>query len=170
MPLQTDNDKIWYALYTRPRHEKSVDDQLQEKGIESYLPLKKVLKQWSDRRKWVEEPLFRSYVFVHGNKQINYQAVQTHGAVCLLSFSGKPARIYDWEIETIQRILKEKPETEPCSIFQIGDWVEISNGSLQGLRGRLQEIHGEKRLIITVESIQQAMRFSVNINDVRRVA
>ncbi len=170
MHLQINENMHWYALYTRPRHEKTVNSQLHEKGIESYLPMQKALRQWSDRKKWIEEPLFRGYVFVHGDRKITYQAVQADGAVCMLSFNGKAAKVYDWEIETIRRILSEKPDTKPCPDFQVGEWVEVSRGALQGLRGKLQEIQGEKRLIVMIESIQQAMRFSVNIQDVRKVA
>jgi len=159
----------WYAIYTRSRHEKKVEDQLNEKGIDSYLPVRSVLRQWSDRRKWVEEPLFRCYVFVHANAKDRLRALQTYGSVRIVSFSGRPAIVRDEEIENIRRILREVDFVEPCPAVSVGDIVEINRGPLMGMRGRLEQVHGEHRLVVTVESIHQALRFNVDIGDVEVV-
>ena len=159
----------WYALYTRSRHEKRVDRQLRDKGIESYLPVQKVLRQWSDRKKWVEEPLFRCYVFIHADWRNRLRALQSYGAVRIVSFNGKPAAVRDEEIENIRRILLEVPAVEACTPVSVGDVVEILHRPLAGLRGRLEEVRGERRLVVTVESIQQALRFNVDRADVRVV-
>ncbi|MCB0292804.1 MAG: antitermination protein NusG, partial [Calditrichaeota bacterium] len=79
----------WYALYTRPRHEKKVFDQLQEKRIEAFLPLTKELRQWKDRRRWVETPLFTGYVFINIDLRFRLEALQTYGVVRLVSFGGE---------------------------------------------------------------------------------
>lgn len=159
----------WYALYTRSRHEKRVNDQLVDKGIESYLPVHKVLRQWSDRKKWIEEPLFRCYVFIRTDPKGRLLALQTYGAVRLVSFNGKPAIVRDEEIDIIRRILREAPTVEACPVVNVGDVVEILSGPLCGLRGRLKEIRSEKRLVVTIVSIQQALRFNVDRADVRVV-
>lgn len=156
----------WYALYTKPRHEKKVFEQLEQKNIVSYLPLHKILKQWSDRKKWVEEPLFKSYVFVQGDNQIRYHALQSHGAVNFLSFNGKPSPVYEWEIDTIKRILKDASDVEPCNPYHIGDAVKVKHGPLIGLSGRLIEIQGTRKLIVMIDSIKQALRFKIDIQDV----
>ena len=111
-PIDRDGLKRWYALYTRSRHEKKVDYQLREKGIESYLPLQRVLRKWSDRKKWVEEPLFRCYVFVHVDPANRLRALQTFGVVRFVTFSDEPAVVRDDEIENIRRILRESPDAE----------------------------------------------------------
>lgn len=156
----------WYALYTKARHEKKVWKQLEEKEITVYLPLQKQLKQWSDRKKWVEEPLFRSYVFVKGDLKIRHQALQAHGSVSFLAFNGKPAIVRQCEIDTIKRILNEAPNVEICQPYQIGDHVKVIRGPLIGLTGKLEEIHGSSKLIVMIDSIKQALRFQINIQDV----
>ncbi|MCJ7813379.1 UpxY family transcription antiterminator [bacterium] len=159
----------WYALYTRSRHEKKVHNQLKEKGIESYLPVRNILRKWSDRKKWIEEPLFRCYVFVHADARSRLQALQTFGSVRFVAFNGKPAVVRDDEIETIRRILRESPSVEPCATLSRGDIVEIVCGPLAGLRGRLEAIHNQQRLIVSIDSIHQALRFNVDGLDVKVV-
>jgi transcription antitermination factor NusG len=164
-----DSEIRWYALYTRSRHEKKVDWQLQDKGIESYLPLQRVLHHWSDRKKWVEEPLFRCYVFIHIDPRDWVRALQTYGAVRIVKFNSKPAIVRDEEIEVIKRILRDEPSVDVCSSVSIGDIVEIIRGPLAGLCGRLIEVQGDRRFIINIDSIHQALRFNVDGADVRTV-
>jgi transcription antitermination factor NusG len=159
----------WYALYTRSRHEHKVEKQLAEKHIESYLPMRRVLRQWSDRKKWIDEPLFRCYVFIHADEKDRIRALQSYGAVRIVSFNGRPAVVRDDEIENIRRVLKDSPAAEACSVPSVGDWVEIIRGPLSGIRGRLEEVRGERRLILVVDSIRQALRFSIDGVDVRIV-
>jgi len=162
--------KHWYALYTRSRHEKKVDRQLQDKGIESYLPVQSVFRQWSDRRKWVEEPLFRCYVFIHANPLERLHALQTYGSVRIVTFNNKPAIVQDEEIENIRRILREIPVAEPCTPLSVGGIVEITKGPLSGLRGGLESFRGEYRLVVSIDSINQALRFNVDRNSVKLVS
>ena len=159
----------WYALYTRPRHEKKVERQLKERGIESYLPLKKTLHQWSDRKKWVEEPLFRCYVFVRTADRDRMRSLHTYGSVRFVSFDGKPAVVRDEEIHTIKCILREMPTSESYPDVTVGDVVEIVHGPLTGMRGKLEEIRSGRRLIVAIPSIHQALRFSLDGLDVRPV-
>ena len=160
-------DVNWFALYTRPRHEKKVNLQLDEKEIESFLPMKKVLKQWSDRKKWIEEPLFRCYLFVHVNPKDRLRALQTYGIVRMVSFQGKPAIVTDEEIDTIRRVLSESHDVEAIPLLNVGDKVEIVSGPFLGLQGRLESIHGEQRFLVAIESIQQSLRFNVHGADLK---
>lgn len=161
---------LWYALYTKPRYEKKVASQLQEKNIESYLPLKRILKQWSDRKKWVEEPLFRSYIFIHTDLRDQQRALYTHGVLKLVTFGNQPALVREEEIDTIKKILYEDSDVEACFPVSIGDTVEIARGPLMGLRGRLEDIRGSKRLVVVIDSIKQALRFSVKLSDIKIVS
>ncbi len=165
--LQKDQSIRWYALYTRSRHEKKVHAQLRDKKIESYLPLRNVLRKWSDRKKWVEEPLFRCYVFVHADPVTRFRALQTYGCVRYVTFNSQPAIVRDAEIETIRRVLRESPDVEPCTGLSQGDIVEVVHGPLSGLRGRLEAIHNQQRLIVSIDSIRQALRFNVESMDVK---
>ena len=159
----------WHALYTKPRHEKQVDRLLCEKHIETYLPLRRVLHRWSDRKKWVEEPLFRSYLFIHADPRDRQRALFTPGALRFVAFGDGPAVVRDEEIETVRRILAERTDVESCPPVTVGDIVEIARGPLMGIRGRLDEIRHGNRLVITVDSIRQALRFTVDLADVRVV-
>lgn len=161
----------WYAMYTRSRHEKKVELQLNEKGIPVYLPMKRTLKKWSDRKKWVEEPLFKSYIFVQGGKQERYRAVQCVGVVRLVTFQGQLAVVRDEEIEMIRRILAEAsdPESAPVEAGP-GDTVEIESGPLAGLRGRIVEVQAAKRFLVSIPSISQGIRFNVDRWNVRKIS
>jgi len=167
--VNSSTDVCWYAMYTRSRHEKKVELQLQEKGIESYLPKQRVLRRWSDRRKWVEEPLFRCYIFIHVNAKDRLRALQTYGSVRIVSFNGRPAVVSDIEIERIKRILNEIETVQSCPPVSEGDIVEIVRGPLKGIRGRLEELRDNMRIVVEVESIHQALRFNIDGLDVRVV-
>ncbi|MFH1941488.1 MAG: UpxY family transcription antiterminator [bacterium] len=167
--ITDDSHFCWYALYTRSRHEKKVERQLSDKGIDSYLPMRKVLRRWSDRKKWVEEPLFGCYVFIHADAMKRYQAVQTYGSVRIVHFNGQPAVVRDEEIDNIRRILSEVPSAESCPAVSVGDAVEIIRGPLTGFQGTLEEIRHEKRFVVSIPSIRQALRFNIDGMDVRAV-
>ena len=159
--------KHWYALYTRSRHEKKVDRQLAGRGVESYLPQRKVLRQWSDRKKWIEEPLFRCYIFVRMDHSDRLAVLKVPGVTRVVSFQGKPAVVRDEEIETIRRVLQEMPEAESCPQVHVGDEVEVMGGPLIGIRGRLEAIQNQKRVVVSVDSIHQAFRFVVENQNIR---
>ena len=101
------NDAVWYAVYTKPRWEKKVADLLARKGVEHYCPLNRVVRQWADRKKTVEEPLFKSYVFIRSTVAELLKVKQTDGVVNLVYWLGKPAVIRDEEIDTIKRFLAD---------------------------------------------------------------
>jgi transcription antitermination factor NusG len=100
-------EKKWYALYTKPRWEKKVYRLLSERGIEAYCPLNKVKKKWSDRIKLVEEPLFKSYVFVHTEEDSQSLVRQVEGVLNFVYWNGKPAVVKEKEIDDIRRFMNE---------------------------------------------------------------
>ncbi|GAB4379271.1 MAG: UpxY family transcription antiterminator [Calditrichia bacterium] len=161
--------KQWYALYTRPRHEKRVDEHLREKGVESFLPLVERVRVWKDRKKKVPMPLFSSYVFVHIDLKDRYQALQTHGVVRLVSFGGEPAAIPDWQIEQLKQVIRHPETLQLESYLREGDWVEVVEGPFKGIKGRLKEIRGESRLVINIDGIYQSASFVVDKDLVRAV-
>ncbi len=165
--METGTQKHWHALYTRPRFEKRVANEIQKKGILSYLPLTHVLKQWSDRKKWVDEPLFRGYVFIQGDSVELYRSLQTTGVIRMVEFLGRPAVVPEEEIDRIRRILKEGECVESCVTMNVGDRVSIVRGPLMGIEGRLVEIQGRSRLVVSVPSINQALRLCVSRSDVK---
>ena len=159
----------WYALYTRSRHEKQVATLLDREGVENYLPLRPVLRQWSDRKKWVEEPLFRCYVFVRGGEADRLRALRAPGAVRIVGFGGRPAAVQEEEIEAVRRMLRESRDVEVCPDLEWGEEVEVTCGPLTGIRGRLAGMSGNHRLVVSVEAIRQTIRVAISRSDVRPV-
>ena len=98
--ISTKDERFWYALYTRARCEKKVTMRLNELDIKSFLPMQKVLRIWSDRKKYLEQPLFPSYVFVYANLIERYESLSPYGVVRLVSFGGRPAIIPHQQIES----------------------------------------------------------------------
>ena len=120
-------EKKWYALYTKSRTEKKTGQELVSKGIETFLPLEKILKEWSDRKKWVEEPLFRSYIFVHINKAEHFKVLNASGIVRFITFEGKAVPIPDLQIEAIKQFINlEEIIDEPSENLIIGDMLLVA--------------------------------------------
>lgn len=131
----------WYAIYTRPRWEKKVNALLIQKGIESYCPLNKVRRKWSDRIKTVEEPLFKSYVFVKINDNDRTNVRMTNGVVNFVYWNGKPAVIKEKEIQTIKRFLDEYENVEVHKMpLSPGDRVQVIAGPMMDKEGKVLEV------------------------------
>ena len=131
----------WYAVYTRPRWEKKVNGLLLQKGIEAYCPLNKVRRKWSDRIKTVEEPLFKSYVFVKINDEDRTSVRMTNGIVNFVYWNGKPAVIREKEIQTIKRFLDEYENVEVMKMeLAEGDRVQVIAGPMMDKEGKILEV------------------------------
>ena len=160
---------FWYALYTRSRHEKKVYDQLLDKNVNAFLPLTRELRQWKDRRQWVEVPLFNGYVFINIELKNKLDALQTQGAVRLVSFGGEPTMIPDWQIEQLQRVISNTDTLELEDYLKVGDFVEITYGPLAGVQGYLREKRGETRLAVMVDGVYQSASFIVERELVKKI-
>ncbi len=161
-------EKKWYAIYTKPRWEKKVADLLLDKKIEHYLPLQKVLKQWSDRKKWIREPLFRSYVFVYISPEEYLPALQTPGVVRFVTFEKKAVAIPPVQIEAIKTFINTGEDIIDESIdVNIGDKVVVTRGALKGLKGTLVEISRKMRLRIMIEGIQQSLHIKIPLSYIK---
>jgi transcriptional antiterminator RfaH len=150
------NAKIpsWYAVYTHSRTEKKVARELQKQNIDYYLPLYKTIRQWSDRKKKVEEPLIRSYIFVRITEKDYRTVLQTSGVVNIVSFSGKPVPIPDWQIENLKIVLgAEVPIAPGEREFTKDEEVRITRGALEGLRGQIIQVKGRHKLVISVNAL-----------------
>ena len=158
-----ERDKRWYALYTKSRAEKKAERELHFGGFEVYLPLEKRLKQWSDRKKWVYEPLIRSYIFVRTDKKGLHKAYYTPGIVTVVNFEGKPAPIPDKQITAIKEVLKSGEHFEVTSeAFEVGEMVEIQAGKLKGFRGELVKQLNRYKVLIRIDVIQQNLLININ--------
>lgn len=141
----------WFALYTRPKNEKKVTEQLVKLGIEVYCPLVTQVKQWSDRKKKVETPLISSYVFVNIEEKDRNKVFEAFGVVRYLFWLGKPAVIRDEEIYLLKDSLKEVISTFEISEIKPGDMMNISRGPFQGKEGIVKAVEKNKIQLILKE-------------------
>ncbi|MBN1598508.1 MAG: UpxY family transcription antiterminator [Bacteroidales bacterium] len=164
-----DATKRWYALYTKSRAEKKVAKELEEKGIAVYLPLQKTMKQWSDRRKTVYEPLFRSYVFVRVNNEDYIGALTVSGVVCYVTISGEKVHIPDYQIDAVRTFLGELALNEELNYFEDGDEIEVVYGSLKGLRGKLVSSKDQQKLIVQIDALKQNITLIIPSYLIKRI-
>ena len=162
--------KKWFALYTKSRNEKKVHQALVDKGIDCYLPLEKKLKMWSDRKKWVEEPFIRSYIFVYIEEENLQQALNTPGVVTVIRFGGKPASIREEHIKIIESVLSSEEDYElSAESFEPGEKVEVVRGSLKGLLAELVHHLNKYKVLIRIESINQNILVRLNPSFLKKV-
>ena len=143
----------WYAVYTRPRWEKKVNILLQQQGIESYCPLNKVRRQWSDRVKMVEEPLFKSYVFVKVDEDGRTPVRMTDGVINFVYWDGKPALVKEKEIQAIKLFLEEHQNVELVKMeLKANDHVRVIAGPMMDKEGKVLEVK-HKVARVAIESL-----------------
>jgi transcription antitermination factor NusG len=139
----------WFAIYTRPKNEKKVAEQLFKLGIDVYCPMVTQMKQWSDRKKKVESPLISSYVFVNLDEKDRNTVFEVHGIVRYLYWLGKPAIVQDHEIALLKDSLKGILSSVEVQGLQPGDSLIISKGPFQGKEGVVSQVEKNKiRLIL----------------------
>jgi len=144
----------WHTLYVRSRFEKKVFTALTENGLEAYLPLQKTLRQWKDRKKWVVEPLFRSYCFVRVNHKTYSKCLTIPGVVKYVWFDGKPAIISPEEIELIKAITNSSYSysSYPTPI-EIGQKVKVIKGIFAGYQGEVIELKGKHKVLFRITEL-----------------
>jgi len=162
----TDKKKNWYAVYTKPRWEKKVYALLTEKGMEAYCPLNKVKKKWSDRVKWVDEPLFKSYVFVSVPEEEQTTVRMVSGVVNFVYWLGKPAVIKDKEIALIRSFLNEYTDVwaEPLDLIK-NTRVRIRKGAFMDKEAKVVKVLNNKVQVI-IESIGYSLMAIVDKRNV----
>lgn len=153
----------WYPVYTNPRAEKKAYELLAKKKIEVYLPLKKTLKQWSDRKKWIQEPLISSYLFVYITVSEMADVLTTPGISRFIYFSGKVATMPEKQIEQIKRLLQtDSPFSITTKQFEKGEQVRVIAGPLQGLTGELIEYQSEKRILLRLGPVGESLLVKIS--------
>jgi len=153
----------WFAIQTRPRYEKKVTTELQEKGVKAFLPLYSAKHQWSDRRRIVQLPLFPGYVFVRIAPLLNTRVsvLQTNGVISFVGVRNMGIPIPDCEIEAIQTVLEGGAAFEPYPYLKVGQRVRVRGGCLEGVSGVLMAVNGDRSLIVSVNLIQRSIAMRV---------
>jgi transcription antitermination factor NusG len=150
---KTDTCK-WYPVYIHPRAEKKACQALLDKGIVTFLPLQRQLKQWSDRRKWVEEPLIKSYLFVCINDHEQTEVLMTKGVARFIYFSGRIASMPKRQIDELKLLIASPFELEITEeVLQPGETIIMKAGPLKGLKGEIINYRSQKQLAIRLENM-----------------
>lgn len=143
----------WYVVYTKPKWEKKVAEQLKSSGIACYCPLITQVRQWSDRKKKVEVPLFNSYVFVQLADSERNAVFQSVGVVRYLFWLGKPAIVRDEEISVIKKWLDLSDGNDiSVASVQVGDVIQLDSGPFSNQKAIVQEVNNT-HYVLVLESL-----------------
>jgi transcription antitermination factor NusG len=155
----------WYAIYTCPRHEKRVAEQVEQRSFPCFLPLYRSVRRWKDRRKELELALFPGYVFVRMALTSKLRVLQLSGVVRLVSFNGQPAALPTAEIEALQTLWSSELKVEPHPYLRAGRRVRVHNGPMQGLEGIIVRRKDRCRVIFSIDLIMRSVAVEVDEAD-----
>ncbi|MXV49685.1 UpxY family transcription antiterminator [Pedobacter sp. HMF7647] len=165
--MQAELKSNWYIIYTFPNLEKRIYNELVKKCIHAYLPMQRVIRQWSDRKKELQIPLFPNYVFINTTEKERFKLFNISGILKFISFEGKPAVVSEDEILQIKQFENTEFEVEPHLVQ--GDDVMIVKGPFTGMRGKLFSKRGKERFGIRLNSINQSLSLEISTANVRKV-
>ena len=162
------NSYFWHAVYVKSRTEKKAQLELQIQEIESFLPLQRKLRQWSDRQKWVEMPLISGYLFVRASRKEYDKVLQSNYVVSYVRFEGKAAIIPDHQIEYLKLMLHQ--DTADVEItwdkLKPGQLIEVVAGPMFGLKGTLQKMKGKNKVAVVLEQLGYSVMVEIHSEDI----
>jgi len=169
-PAETEAEN-WYALQTRSRHEKIVVQRLEERGVTTFLPVVTEVHHWSDRKKSVQVPLFRCYVFAKfaPNRSERLRVLRVDGVFGLIGARGEGAPIPDEQIDAVRGLVEGQLPWSSHPFLKIGQRVRIRSGALNGMEGILVSRNGDRTLVISVDAIQRSLAVRVEGYEVEPV-
>jgi transcription antitermination factor NusG len=159
----------WHALYTRHQHEKTIARLLAMKNFEVFLPLYGVVRQWKDRKKSLQLPLFPTYVFVRGGIERQLEILTTPGVYGWVGNEGRPVSIPREEIAAVRQVVESPLRIEPHPFLKCGDRVRVKYGPLAGLEGLLVRKKNQFQLVLSVEAMQRSAAVEVEGSEVERI-
>lgn len=161
----------WFAVYTKYKREKIIQKDLTRQGIQAYLPIQQLTRIYASKKKKVEMPLISCYIFVKITKAEYLSVLQTESVVNFVRIAKNLISIPEREMEIMRKVVGEGiPVTaEPSSAFHKGDRVEIVGGNLTGLSGVLIDNHGDKEVIIDLESMGYSLRMTLEAKFLRKL-
>jgi transcription antitermination factor NusG len=171
MHHEVGEEASWYAVQTRSRHEKRVADDIEEKGIQSFLPLVTRLHKWSDREKQVQLPLFPGYVFVYATSVASERisVLRTPGVAGFVGNSGRGTPIPAKQIDDIRLILDRNVAFEDYPFLEVSQRVRIRGGSLDGVEGTLVAKNSDQSLVVSIDLIKRSILVRVSGYELERV-
>jgi transcriptional antiterminator RfaH len=150
-------NKCWFALYTKPRNEFKAAKQLEAAGVEFYLPTIVKMSQWSDRKKKISEPLLRGYIFVFSDEKERILSLEQPSIVRCLSERGRPARIPEWQIDNLKKMLQTDAEFHTIEGLARGVKVKIKEGPFQGVIGIVQEAEIGREIVVSIDLLNRSV-------------
>lgn len=158
----------WHAVYVKSRAEKKAQLDLKKQGIETFLPVQRKLRQWSDRKKWVEMPLIAGYLFVKICRKEYDQVLQSNNVVTYIRFDGKAAIVPDAQIEYLKLMLSQQDTEVEITREKLkrGQMVEVVAGPLIGLKGKLQKIKGKSKVAIELEQLGYSAMVEIEVQNI----
>ena len=156
----------WHVVYTYPKAERKVNSKLREMGITTFLPLHKVVRQWSDRKKKLEIPLFPNYVFVCIPHRERFKALQVGGVVRYVSFEGQPVAIEESIIDSLKKVLKGNADVSNEEFYEEQMPVRISHGQFAGAEGTLIRKNGKNRLLVKINVLHTCVSVDIKASEV----
>lgn len=151
------SEKNWFALYTRPRHEFKAAAQLKDSGIEFFLPSVTKVKQWSDRKKKIEEPVLRGYIFVFATEDERVEALKLDPVIRCLFEHGRPAVIPEWQIDNLKNFLSKESDFFVHEGLIPGAKVTIKDGPFAGIVGTILTTGNEKSISVTLDLLNRSI-------------
>ncbi len=159
-------EEVWKVVYIASRQEKKVAVRLAQEGIEYFLPLYQKLSQWSDRKKWVELPLFNGYLFVKPTTLQRDKVLSLQGVVAFVRYNKEDAIVKQTEIEIIKQVLESgyalESYTKPED-FTVGDEVLITEGALIGHKGEILRHNNKEYFLVSFETLGQSIKIELPV-------
>jgi len=152
----------WFALQVRTRHESGITNYLRGQGYESFLPLYKCRKRWSDRVKEVQTPLFPGYLFCRFDPQDRLPVMKIPGVMQIVGANRVPIPVDEVEISAIRTLVASGMPNQPWPFLQVGERVRIESGSLCGLEGILMDFKGTHRLVLSITLLQRSVSVEID--------
>jgi transcription antitermination factor NusG len=156
----------WFAIQARSRHEKVVESHLELRKVEHFLPMMKRVSQWTDRKKEIRVPLFAGYCFARFSLEDRVPVLQSQGVVRVVGSAGKPEPIPDEEINALKKVINNSCAYICYPFLKEGMLVEVINGPLQGVKGRLIRGARNSRLVLSISLIQRSVSIEIDADDV----
>ena len=156
----------WFALQTLSRHEKVVESQLEMRDVEHFLPMMRRVSQWTDRKKEIKAPLFAGYCFARFSLEERVPVLRSQGVVRIVGSAGKPEPIPDEEIIALKRLITNTSSYVCHPYLKEGMLVEVINGPMQGVKGRLIRGARNSRLVLNITLIQRSVSIEIDADDV----
>lgn len=165
----SEQESCWYAACTRSRHEKSVARQLEERRIDSFLPLYRSVRRWKDRRKELDLVLFPGYVFVRMHWKDRLHVLQLPSVFRFVTFNGLPAALPNDELEALRKGLAQGVYAESHPYLKVGTRVRVRYGPLAGARGILVRRKERFRIVISIEAIRRSVAVEIDEADIEPI-